>query len=170
MDARVQDLLETLLREVRFDREEATLTGIQRLARALEEDETLLLAAPEFLKHDNWKARYLILRAMELCQHPALMDHLPALAQDDSPEIRATAQRLTQAGQGTGDMQAVGELLPLLSHSSWWVRKKAIIGLTNLPQTQTRQALRELAQRDSDDEVRELAQDVLEQWRLQGLA
>lgn len=166
--SRMQELLENLLREVRTEREAPTLEGIQRIARALVEDPDLFSAAPKLLEHDNWKVRYLTLRAMEVCGHPGLTEALTALAQDDSPEIRATVQRLGAGKQGREE-PALEELLPLLQHQSWWVRKKAVIGLGQCPAETSRQALKELVVQEKDDEVRELAAGVLEQWRQQGV-
>ena len=165
---RVQELLENLLREVRTEREAPTLEGIQPIARALVEDPDLFAAAPNLLEHDNWKVRYLTLRAMEVCGHPGLPTALVSLAQDDSPEIRATVERLSVGGPGQEEL-SLEELLPLLRHQSWWVRKKAVIGLGRCPAETSHQALKELVGQEQDAEVRELAAGVLEQWRQQGV-
>ncbi len=165
---RVAALLEALVREVQFGREASTRKGIERLSRALKEDQSLFEAAPSFLKHDDWKVRYLVLRAMEESGHPSLKTLLPTMAEDDSKEVRATVDRLLGALAMERPAQ-VRELVGLLDNPSWWVRKKAVLGLGGLHCDEAVNALGGLVRREKDDEVRQLASSVLEQWRQAGV-
>lgn len=161
---RLVQLLENLVRDVQFSGENNKQEGIQNLARILREEADLREAAPALLGHENWRVRYLTIRAMEMADHPGLNQGLDALAEDDSPEVRATVKRLQQKNQDS-TQPGLEDLISLLAHPSWWVRKKAVLGLGTMGNDQVKRALMEHLSTESDEEVKLLAGGVLSDLR-----